>query len=132
MPDIKMLPIRIGIYGLCIRDNKILMVKTQSGSLLIYNFPGGGIEENESFAETLQRECAEEIGCRVMITGLHCASDRLYKHPDFDYQSLHLYYTIALDDEIDPSIQDAHWFPLNDLPLDMMLDVDRAIIKSLQ
>ena len=28
---------RIGIYGICINENKVLMVKTQSGSLTIYN-----------------------------------------------------------------------------------------------
>ena len=124
--------IRIGVYGLCVRDNKILMVKTQAGSRVIYNFPGGGAESSEGLVESLQRECQEEIGCKVTVNELLCTSDKLYKHPDFEQQSFHLYYTIDFDQMIDTSIQDAEWFPLDNLPREMMLDVDKDIIKYLK
>lgn len=50
-----------------INDDKVLMVRTQSGSKLIYNFPGGGVENNEGFAQALTRECLEEIKVNVML-----------------------------------------------------------------
>ena len=38
-------PTRIGVYGICIKDNKVLMVKTLDGDKYIFNFPGGGLEK---------------------------------------------------------------------------------------
>ena len=34
-----------------------------------YNLPGGGCEGNESLEEALKRECREEVGCEIKITG---------------------------------------------------------------
>ncbi len=34
-----------------------------------HKLPGGGVEEGESVEETLRRECREEIGCEIKITG---------------------------------------------------------------
>ena len=122
---------RIGVYGICIQDKKVLMVKTQSGTKTIYNFPGGGVDDNEGFIDALKRECVEELGCMITIQQMICTSDRLYKHPDFDSNSIHLYYAMTIDSTIDTSIQEAQWFPIDKLPLDMMLEVDKSIVKFL-
>jgi len=34
-----------------------------------YKLPGGGVEKGESLEEALRRECREEIGCEIKITG---------------------------------------------------------------
>lgn len=34
-----------------------------------HKLPGGGVEKGESLEETLKRECREEIGCEIKITG---------------------------------------------------------------
>jgi 8-oxo-dGTP pyrophosphatase MutT (NUDIX family) len=34
-----------------------------------HKLPGGGIEEGENIEEALRRECREEIGCEIKITG---------------------------------------------------------------
>lgn len=34
-----------------------------------HKLPGGGVEEGENMEETLRRECREEIGCEIKITG---------------------------------------------------------------
>ncbi len=34
-----------------------------------HKLPGGGVEKGESLEEALKRECKEEIGCEVKITG---------------------------------------------------------------
>lgn len=72
--------IRIGIYGICINNNKVLMVKTFSGDKYIYNFPGGGIEPYESLEDCLKRECIEELGCSIVIEKLLATSSKLYEN----------------------------------------------------
>ncbi len=34
-----------------------------------HKLPGGGVEKGESLEEALKRECREEIGCEIKITG---------------------------------------------------------------
>lgn len=48
---------RPGAYLLSVKDNKLLLVKTDH-----LHLPGGGIEGNESFEEALCREVKEETG----------------------------------------------------------------------
>ena len=40
---------RIGVYGVLLdaEKKKILLTQTKSGSKIIYNFPGGGVEKND-------------------------------------------------------------------------------------
>lgn len=104
------LALRVGVYGLCMRKGQILMVQTQSGSRLIYNFPGGAMDDGESLLESLKRECREELGCNVIVRDLVHVSERLYQHPDFNNKSFHLYYLIDLDRDVDPSAHGARWF----------------------
>ncbi len=75
--------LRVGVYGILIRDNKILMAKEQSGSRSIYNFPGGGIEYDEGLSDALIRECKEEIGAQIHIKDRLYISSNLYTNPDF-------------------------------------------------
>lgn len=54
---------RNAVRAVIINEKKILMVfleKTQE-----YKFPGGGVEENETNEEALEREVLEESGCIV-------------------------------------------------------------------
>ncbi len=47
-----------------------------------YKLPGGGIENGENKEEGLRRECLEEIGCEIEITG-EVGSIQEYRHfPD--------------------------------------------------
>ncbi len=117
--------IRVGVYGILIRDHKILMVRTQSGDRLVYNFPGGGIEFHEGLASALIRECEEEIGTTITIKEHVYSSQKLYEHKSFPGTcSLGLYYTIECANPIDLKKQGAVWFDLDNLPMDEMLEPD--------
>lgn len=58
-------------YRNCVRviitkGNLVLLGrKYKDGNLLCYEFPGGGVEEDSSFEETVVKECLEEIGILV-------------------------------------------------------------------
>ncbi len=57
--------------AIIVRDNKILMVKqhVQRGSI-VWNFPGGGVDQNETPEEACIREVKEETGYDIRITSL--------------------------------------------------------------
>lgn len=55
---------RTGVYGLCVREDKILLIKTQVDDL--WEVPGGGVEEGETHEEALKREYLEETGYLIV------------------------------------------------------------------
>ena len=56
----------IGIYGICIKDNRLLCIKKEKGPYRNrFDLPGGSQKENEGFTETLVREFKEETGYQI-------------------------------------------------------------------
>ena len=56
----------IGIYGICIRDNKVLCIKKERGPYKNrFDLPGGSQKENEGLIETLVWEFREETGYAI-------------------------------------------------------------------
>ena len=56
----------IGIYGICIKDNRLLCIKKEQGPYKNrFDLPGGSQKENEGFTETLVREFKEETGYQI-------------------------------------------------------------------
>lgn len=53
---------RQAVRAVVIRNDKLLLVHTNKGD---YKFPGGGIEQGESYSEALKREVLEETGYHV-------------------------------------------------------------------
>ena len=56
----------IGIYGICIRDNKVLCIQKERGTYKNrFDLPWGSQKENEELTETLVREFREETGYEI-------------------------------------------------------------------
>ncbi|MBD3279521.1 MAG: NUDIX domain-containing protein [Candidatus Pacebacteria bacterium] len=84
------LTFRPAVYGVIVKDGKILMSKQWDG----YDFPGGGIELGEPTDKALLREVKEETGLDVKMGRiLHCEHS-FFKLPfkgNFVH-SIHMYY----------------------------------------
>ncbi len=127
--------IRLGVYGIITYKDEVLMVKTQSGSKLIYNFPGGEVDEGENLAQALIRECQEEINVVIQIKDCLYRAKNLYTHEDFPSSYMfNIYYDIEVKDKEEfyqkKLAEDAKWFPINSLPRDEMLPIDIEFIES--
>ena len=56
----------IGIYGICIKDNRLLCIKKEKGPYRNrFDLPGGSQKGNEGFTETLIREFKEEKAYQI-------------------------------------------------------------------
>ncbi|MEE0776000.1 MAG: 8-oxo-dGTP diphosphatase MutT [Bacillota bacterium] len=66
------------------RDGKILICRRQKGGSCgdLWEFPGGKIELGETPEECLIRECREELGVDIQITGTFGQAHHCY--PDVD------------------------------------------------
>jgi 8-oxo-dGTP pyrophosphatase MutT (NUDIX family) len=49
------------------KDNKVAILNVSKHGY--YKLPGGGVETGENLHQALKRECLEELGCEVEITG---------------------------------------------------------------
>ena len=120
----------MGVYGICVRKNQLLVIEKTLGPYTgQYDLPGGRPENYESLTQTIVREFYEETGFVVSNTkqlGV-CDFNVLWTLKDNTAEQLHhiaIMYEVEVDTEQDPrSIktfvgQDskaAKWFPVTDL-----------------
>lgn len=84
------LTFRPAVYGVIIKDKKILLSKQWDG----YDFPGGGIDLGEETDKALMREIKEETGLDVEIGQILYCDNSFFKLPfkgNFVH-SIHMYY----------------------------------------
>lgn len=122
---------RPGAYGIIKNaDGLVAIIKTKAG----YFLPGGGIEQGESPAECLKRECLEEIG--VTISGLdHFASGSYHFFSttlNVNMESLGYFFTCKIDEYLKIKTEDDHelvWTRLEEaIPL-LYLENQREAMK---
>ncbi|WP_409298695.1 NUDIX hydrolase [Peribacillus sp. SCS-26] len=91
---------RVAVRAVILREEQILMVKSDKGD---HKFPGGGVEDGESFEVAIRREVAEETG--YVISGI---TEKLgivvENHPDVHeenavFQMISHYYSCQLSEE---------------------------------
>lgn len=67
-----------------VRDGQVLLTRRLEGQHLagMWEFPGGKIEDGESPEEALVRECREECGIEVEVTGILDVTHHRYPEKD--------------------------------------------------
>ncbi len=127
--------LRVAVFLILIRDNKILLLRRQNTGWKDgnYSLPSGHLESGETVIDAVIREASEEIGVTVsqndvqLVHTLHRASD--------GYIDL-FFATSKWNGEIynkEPNLcDDVSWFDLNKLPDVMIPAVKSAITKYQQ
>jgi ADP-ribose pyrophosphatase YjhB (NUDIX family) len=94
--------IHLGIYGIYVQKDKILVIKKNRGPYEgMYDLPGGRIEPGETLNEALDREILEETGMNtkesifICTSEYHCKWTKESKEKDFHHVGL--YYKVALE-----------------------------------
>jgi 8-oxo-dGTP pyrophosphatase MutT (NUDIX family) len=92
----------LGVYGICIIEERILLIRKARGPFTgLLDLPGGGIEFGEEPEAALRREFIEETGLTIQSSSLLRAASKLvrYRSDDGIEKELHhvgLLYTVVL------------------------------------
>ncbi len=103
-----------GVYGICMKDDQVLVIKKGRGPYKgLYDLPGGRIEFGEHVEIALKREYEEEIG--VAVTGMTFIGYNEY-FCQFtndlgelkDFHHVGLYFTVECDTSVIKTDADGH------------------------
>ena len=73
-------PANLRVYGVLLRDDRLLIAAEQVGGRDVLKLPGGAVEPGETPEEALRREFVEEGSLRVEPIRLLHAPGTLYSH----------------------------------------------------
>lgn len=108
------------VDAICLKDNKILLVKRSQKVLQAGKFalPGGFLDRDETTEQATLRELKEETGYSGKIVKLIKVLDDPNRKNE-DRQNVSFIYLIEVGDKIgmsDGEVNSIHWFPLDSLP----------------
>ena len=106
---------RAGAYLVCIKDDKVAVVKTPKG----FFFLGGGFEGDEPAEICITRECMEEVGYEVTIGDKVCSAEHYTYHKRIGYfHPIQTYYMGTLGRRVESPVEKDHtlmWLPYNEI-----------------
>jgi 8-oxo-dGTP diphosphatase len=99
----------VGIKGVIVKDNKVLVIRASGDGRDFWEVPGGRIDDNESIPEALTRELNEEVSNIHSIT-IHNVLDafRVHKNIDGDISLVLIFYKVTADFDGDPVLSEEH------------------------
>ncbi|WP_314159886.1 NUDIX domain-containing protein [uncultured Gemella sp.] len=105
----------IGVYGICIKDNKLLCIKKVRGPYKNrFDLPGGSQKESEGLTETLVREFQEETGCQIKGYGNCRAYDVFVEESNRTVHHIMVFYNVDINLEQQDTISEKLEDELND------------------
>ncbi|MBQ6495098.1 MAG: NUDIX domain-containing protein [Bacilli bacterium] len=135
-----------GVYGLIIKDNKIVLINKVTGPYDgKLDLPGGSIEFGEKPEETLKRELKEELGIEVLSYNIINADSITfkwnYKDNLFNWQHLGIFYEIKeyknkikkeiIIDKHNDDSKGANFYNINELKKDDLSQIAILILEKL-
>ena len=122
----------IDVVAAVIMKNDLFLIANRSfedNSQGIWEFPGGKVEENETFTSALIREIREELSLNIKVGNMIATID-LNKTDKNIY--VHYYYAIILYGQISLNVHsEFKWVPRTQLKNFTYIDGDRHILNYL-
>ncbi len=118
--------IRVGAKAVIVRDEHVLLIKSDDEFGPHYHYPGGGHDAGESLEQTLLREVREETSAEVEIGQLLAVIEHAPGHdghPNSDTHLLDLFFACVLVGSSEPQMPDnpdpgqvaVEWIPMERL-----------------
>ena len=111
------------------KDNLFLIANRsfEANSSGLWEFPGGKVEEKESFVSALKREIEEELSLKIQVGDKITSID--LKASD-KHISVHYFYALILSGEITLNVHsEFKWAERNQLGRFKYIDGDRYVLK---
>ena len=122
----------IDVVAAVIKKNDLFLIANRSfedNSQGIWEFPGGKVEENETFTSAMKREIKEELSLNIKVGNMIATID-LNKTDKNIY--VHYYYAIILSGQISLNVHsEFKWVPQLQLKNFTYIDGDRHILNYL-
>jgi len=133
------------VYGIAIKNDKLLISTELGGDHAFTKFPGGGLEHGEGLTDCLIREWKEEMGADIAVENLFYVNE-FYQPSAFNpaQQIISFYYNVSLlsDEILFKSVEkrwnkeylvEFRWEPLNELQVeDFTFPIDRLVFSRLR
>ena len=121
----------IGIYGICIRNNKLLCIqKERSPYKNRFDLPGGSQKENEGLIETLVREIREETGYQIKGYGNCRIYDVFVEESNRTVHYIMVFYDVDINLKQQDTISEKLEDELNDSSGIYWIDLKELDIKN--
>lgn len=99
------------VYGILIREGRVLLSEEQYQGRTLIKFPGGGVEYGEGIRDALIREWLEEASCAIAIQSLFYVTDGFIQSAFIaEDQIVSFYYTVSVDVEINNTFVEHNFF----------------------
>ena len=121
----------IRIYGICIKDNKLLCIKKERGPYKNrFDLPGGSQKENEGLTETLVREFQEETGYQIENYENCRVYDIFIEEPNRMVHHIMVFYDVDINFEQQDPVLEKFDDELNDSSGTYWIDLEELDISN--
>ncbi|NCO05318.1 MAG: NUDIX domain-containing protein [Candidatus Magasanikbacteria bacterium] len=119
------------VYLMAIKEEKILLIRRYQTGYMdgSYSLPAGHVEQGEFATQALRREIKEEINIELQEQDLTCVHvvHRIKDDERVDFHFIADKWSGEIINKEPHKCDDISWFPLNDLPQNIIPVVKQAI-----